>query len=337
MAGSSIIRTAPRERTVLVAAQFRAATPISVLKKGTGLRDHTIRYYLHRFREEGVIRPTTFFDPYALGFTQYELFFSLAPTKEETAQRLLAYFEKHERVAYYAELGGSFQYAVTVCVRTVGEMVAFLNELSLKFGSVFFSKAISVIESFSVFRKKYLAPAKAPNDWLSFGSTSPAVTLDALDRSLLMDVVERGLTSHAEISERMNVPRTTVAFRLKRMEESGVIRAYIYLINARRLGILTYKLLLFGRGLERGLYDKLFEFGRAHPSVVNVAHCVGSWDYELTVEVENAREITAVTQDLSARFGASLSQIQTLPVFFQAQSKQLLRGLLDPRGALSKR
>jgi Lrp/AsnC family transcriptional regulator for asnA, asnC and gidA len=61
-------------------------------------------------------------------------------------------------------------------------------------------------------------------------------TLDGLDRSILEELNIDARRSHREIAHRLKVSPTTVSSRVARLEEEGVIRGYIPLLDDQLLG-----------------------------------------------------------------------------------------------------
>ena len=60
--------------------------------------------------------------------------------------------------------------------------------------------------------------------------------LDELDRSILEELNTDARRSHREIAHRLKISPTTVSSRVARMEEQGVIRGYIPLLDDEQLG-----------------------------------------------------------------------------------------------------
>jgi len=61
-------------------------------------------------------------------------------------------------------------------------------------------------------------------------------TLDELDRSILEELNTDARRSHREIAHHLKISPTTVSSRVARMEEQGVIRGYIPLLDDEQLG-----------------------------------------------------------------------------------------------------
>lgn len=63
-----------------------------------------------------------------------------------------------------------------------------------------------------------------------------ASILDGLDRAILEELNVDARRSHREIAQRLKVSPTTVSSRIARLEEAGVIRGYIPVLDDEQLG-----------------------------------------------------------------------------------------------------
>ena len=64
-----------------------------------------------------------------------------------------------------------------------------------------------------------------------------SIELDAIDRRILGILQENGRLSNQEIAERVNLSPSPCLRRIRRLEESGVIRGYVALLDAQKLGL----------------------------------------------------------------------------------------------------
>lgn len=314
-----------QQRKILCAVQFHADAPVSFVRKKTGFRDHTIHYHLNRFKEEELIRRAALINVFTLGYSQYEVYFSIAAKESTARDGVMAFCKESPRIALYAELGGRYQYSMTVVAKSGQEMSTFLEELTTRFGNIFVKKSVALVVSFNLFRKKYLVPRTSWFDSLALTDTGTRVELDELDRKILNVLFGAGQESIESVARTIREPRSTIDLRLKKLEERGVIAGYIYLINAPKFGILTYRLLISASGMAEGLREKLLTHCSKQPNIVNMSCCLGAWDYELTVEVEEPLTVVRVTEGIYSAFPNSISEIEILPVFTQGQSRNYMR------------
>ena len=140
------------------------------------------------------------------------------------------------------------------------------------------------------------------------------IEMDAIDRRILTILQENGRLSNQEIAERVNLSPSPCLRRIRRLEESGVIRGYVALLDAQRLGLdlLAYvNVRLEKRGVPalspRGdgtparagaTHADLFRAAvQAWPEVVACHAMTGDMDYLLRVQVEDMAHFSRFVQD----------------------------------------
>jgi len=321
------MRLSSKDRSVLVAVQLDADVPVSRISERTGLPTHTVHYHLRRLRDQGVLVRWPFINVDALGYTKYEIFFSFAAEKETDRQRLIQRLSQSNRVAWFSELGGNYQYSMTICAETIAEVSDFLDSLTSEFGNVFFKKSVCALLTYAVFRKKYLDTSQRnlTPSVVQFQPTSVRASLDDTDYRIISALYDPEYNSLREMAKRLGLARSTVEYRIKKLFDNRVLLRNIYAVRTTQLGISLFKLLIFVTGLRQGFKDSLFDFCVKHPNVVNYSHCIGSWDFEIGIEVENRYEIAKITQELYSRFGTDISDVQVLPIFKEGYSRNFLK------------
>ncbi|MEV4123756.1 Lrp/AsnC family transcriptional regulator [Nocardia sp. NPDC049707] len=128
--------------------------------------------------------------------------------------------------------------------------------------------------------------------------------MDDVDRSILAVLEKHGRISNAELAERVGLSPSPCLRRVRRLEETRVIRGYQALIDPAAVG---RSLRVFaGIRLTRHSRADVVAFERAIiqlPEVVYTHHVTGNYDYLLQVEVA----------DLPAYEDFHANQLATLP------------------------
>jgi Lrp/AsnC family leucine-responsive transcriptional regulator len=110
--------------------------------------------------------------------------------------------------------------------------------------------------------------------------------MDEIDRAILTALDKHGRISNNELAERVGLSPSPCLRRVRRLEETGVIRGYQALIDPAAIG---RGLRVFaGVRLIRHARADVVEFERAViqiPEVVHAHHVTGNYDYLLQVEV----------------------------------------------------
>ena len=130
--------------------------------------------------------------------------------------------------------------------------------------------------------------------------------IDAIDRRILAILQENGRLSNQEIAERVNLSPSPCLRRIRRLEESGVIRGYVALLDAQKLGLdlLAYvNVRLEKRGPTAAGRDGVTHAERFRaavqtwPEVVACHAMTGDMDFLLRVQVEDMAHFSRFVQD----------------------------------------
>jgi DNA-binding Lrp family transcriptional regulator len=112
--------------------------------------------------------------------------------------------------------------------------------------------------------------------------------VDAKDLSILRLLQENARITVKEISEKIHLSTTPVHERIKRMEDNGVIRQYVTLVDAEKVkrGLTVIcNISLRQHGREAG--GKFIEEIMQMPEVVECYNISGEFDFMLKIVAEN--------------------------------------------------
>lgn len=126
----------------------------------------------------------------------------------------------------------------------------------------------------------------------------PRLALDRTDRRILELLQRDGRLANVELAEKVSLSPSPCLRRVRALEEAGVIREYVALLDPARigLGLLAY----VNVKLEKRGQMPLEEFRRAvlaWPEVVACYSMTGDMDYLLRVHVEDLDHYTRFMMD----------------------------------------
>jgi Lrp/AsnC family transcriptional regulator, leucine-responsive regulatory protein len=133
-------------------------------------------------------------------------------------------------------------------------------------------------------------------------ASSPSI--DPTDKRILAILQEDGRRRNTELADAINMTPAPCLRRVKELEESGVIRKYVALVEPRLVGLNLTALIEVK--LVSQTQPRLESFERAVSKLPNVLECflvTGDWDYVLKVVVGDLDEYQKflVTQLTSLR------------------------------------
>ncbi len=137
--------------------------------------------------------------------------------------------------------------------------------------------------------------------------------IDQIDQRILEVLQQNGRMSNAELSENVNLSPSACHRRVQRLEDEGLIRGYVALVDTRKIGRPTT---VFVEITLSGQADELLEaFERAVSRVPDVLEChlmAGSADYLLKVVAADTDDFARIHR----RYLATLPGVQTMQSSF---------------------
>ena len=150
---------------------------------------------------------------------------------------------------------------------------------------------------------------------------------DAVDRKLLVALAANSRTSNAELARMVGLSAPSVADRIRRLEEAGVIEGYTATINPEALG-LPIAAWLRVRPIP-GELQRVAEILRDLPEVVECDRITGEDCFIARAHVASIADLEALIDKLIAHAMTNTSIIQSSPV-----KKRLPGALSDPTRSL---
>jgi Lrp/AsnC family leucine-responsive transcriptional regulator len=118
------------------------------------------------------------------------------------------------------------------------------------------------------------------------------MTLDEIDRTILSELQGDARVSNAELARRVNLSPPATHARVKRLEENGLIKGHVSLVNRKKAG---YDLLCFVLvNLQLHSTDQVLGFHNAIRNMIEVLEChhvTGDHDYLLKVVAQNTDDL----------------------------------------------
>ncbi len=136
--------------------------------------------------------------------------------------------------------------------------------------------------------------------------------MDAIDRRILAALQKQGRMTNAELSEKVHLSPSACHRRVQRLEDEGLIRDYVALLDARKLGCPTT---VFVEITLSGQTDEVLEaFETAVAKIPDVLEChlmAGTADYLLKVVARDTEDFAQIHRRSLSRL-PGVAQMQSL-------------------------
>jgi DNA-binding Lrp family transcriptional regulator len=312
---ASLIHLSSRERQVMCSTQHDALRSIEQIAELAKVRVHQAAYTLRNLKQRGILgslRPA--FNAYALGYSDYAFYFSLESSQQRQRSLLLNQIKRSPAVSWCAQVGGPYQYAVSILAKHSSEVQSYLDQLGKAIeGNV--SGDLAIRTRVLSYGRKYLSTLAKKGSLLWFGGEPGSAALDKTDYGLLEVLAHKSYDSWREAARLAGLSASLVLRRIQAYEQMGLINGYYYEFDPTRLGIQVFNLLLCSRSLTLRLREPLEKFARQHPRIVHFVECLGRWNFELVVECERADEAANVACEVRDCFSGEIASLEIIPVF----------------------
>lgn len=304
------LKISDREREILFCAQLSADASAAEIAARAKTNPQTVRRTLSKFLREGVIEPYHFIRVEALGASIFELFVACAGLTQRAKGSIERALISSPFVRALHEVSGPFNYRISIASLSGRSLDATIEELLHIFGDHLLSKVVAVRRSGYLYPRKHLAVgvSGSPVIELFFGDPH---SIDDIDHEILSALAADGALRMRDLSRRLSVPLTTIDFRIKRLKRQGILFGRVYSVRGQKLGWQDYHLTISLRG---GTPKRLESFLASHRHTVFLIRSLGSWDYEVGLEILEAKQLLDLVAELHEHFGASIARIETFQI-----------------------
>ncbi|GAG44618.1 unnamed protein product [marine sediment metagenome] len=140
------------------------------------------------------------------------------------------------------------------------------------------------------------------------------VKLDAKDKKILEQLQRNARQSIAEIAKKTGLPRDVVVYRIKKLEQSKVIRAHHTLLNPQKLGYPLYVYVLFScYNIKPEEETKFINYLKNHKQIIYVAKNSGKYDFTIGVCAKDYKEFDEIIREIRQKFIDVIKDIESLP------------------------
>ncbi len=155
--------------------------------------------------------------------------------------------------------------------------------------------------------------------------------IDGLDVALLDALNADARLSRRDLARRLGVSLSTVSARLRRLEETGVVRGYAPIVDAAALGLdLT---VMVGLRIQRGRLLQTQERIAKDPHVFGVFDSTGEWDSLVLARFLDRRELDRFIKNLLDTPGVERTHTNLILNIVKDERRVLAGPLLGPNRA----
>lgn len=290
-----------KDRKILYELDINSREHLSTIAKKVGLSKDSIIDRIDKMKKKGIINEFyTIIDFGKLGYIGFQVYLKLQSMKLEKEKELMDFLEQDKRVAFIDVFDGGYDIGFWVLVKDINEMHEFWALLSRKYVDYIRKRKFVMISKVKYFPKTYIIGGRNDQEY-SFLS-APENKTNEKDIELLRLLIPNARISLLELSTKLGATPKTIAQRIKKLEEDGVIVAYKTRLSLEKLGYQYFKLSFMLRNLNNENYMQLKEYIKEHPNIIFHNYVIGGYDIEIEIQVKSLEELKGIMNDIKDKF-----------------------------------
>jgi DNA-binding Lrp family transcriptional regulator len=305
------MRLTELEEQVLEVLSINGDISLKVLAHQVRAKAHQCRYAIERLFTRGLLERRVVINTFRLGYFVCGICFNISPSARNVRAKLIEFLTRSPIVGYIGAYSGEYEFRLDLYVRSIQEVHTFLSQLSEKFGEVMNTRGITFVTEIWDLPLTLSNPTARASTGLRIGEEGEQQEITSQDHQILRVIGSIKDESHASIARRLKIPVATLEYRIKKLQEKGIIVGYQVWTRPESMDAVGYQSFVHRIRLsrqDRSVYSKLLQFVHKDESVFSYTRGVGDFDVEVCSYNRSATQERKFVERLEVALGDALKE-----------------------------
>jgi DNA-binding Lrp family transcriptional regulator len=281
-----------KDKKILYQLDLDSRQPINKIAKKVGLSKDIVNYRIKKLESNHyILGYQTIIDFQKIGHLTIRTRLTLENTTEQTEKEIIDFLKKQKQVFFILELQGT-ELTFGLTTEDITELQTFYDKLELKFKEFITNKKFAIYSELYHFNRGYLENSKEKNTIIL--TKSNVEKIDELDLQILKFLSKNARTTTLEIATKLKSPATTIAHRIKKLEQKKIILGYRLLFNFNKINYNYFRVNIKLKDISK--IKKIIQSAESNPNIIYAMRTVGGADLELYFESTQEEMISIVNQ-----------------------------------------
>lgn len=296
---------------ILKALERNARQPLKKIGKSARVSAEVAAYRLRRMEQSGqIICHHAFVNYFRLGLFKYKLYLRLKSTLPQDVDSVCQYFGKNPKTEWVAHMSGRWDIMVTFIVSSPNEFADEIKAFMHHFSEQVMEKTVAQT-LYLAYNQNVGENGNEKTELIAhYSALDMPKQADKLDQKILQTIANNARMPIKHIAKRAGCAQQVAAYRLKRLEEEKVILAYMPHLEPARFGRTFYKINLYFKAMDQQMFERFMRFHSQLPGLVWPQQVLGSWDFELDLDVADVQAVCSAIQKIQAAFPDAVSSYE---------------------------
>ena len=237
-----------------------------------------------------------------LGFKAYRIYLKFDVFDVNTEKQVLALFEAYPQTLWGVVCEGEYDVLWRIVARDELEVEDAINTMTEKFGKSIVEKTV-ITTTYQTYLSWNRALGGGRHPEFPLERVTQREKLDNIDMKILSLLYNNARATTVDIANIVGLTPDAVSYRIKKLTKEAFILGYTAWFDAKKLGFEYYKILINFRAMTHNKETKFLDFCLEHDNVIFLNKCIGSWDIEVDILVENTLELHKFITEIKTKFG----------------------------------
>ena len=301
-----MIKIDKKDKKILYQLDVNSRQSLASIGKKVGLPKNVVAYRINRLKELGIIKHYyTIIDASKLGYSSFRIYLTYQYTDPQKEQEILNYFIKNKYTWWIGSIEGIYNIGIHIWVKDTSEFSSFWNETLKKYRHYLEKQVITLDFQTLHCRYSYLIDEKVDRSKIEVtGSGKKVDGIDDLDFNILKIIAPNARMPLTEIAKKLNTTSTVVKYRIRKLQNLGVIQGYRTNINYSKLGYQQFKVNIDLKEYDK--IDQIISYIKNEPNLVYIDRSAGFSDLELEFHLKSLNEMHDILRDLIVKFPGTI-------------------------------
>jgi len=317
-----------KDKKLLAELMINSRIPINKLAKKVGISREVATYRLNKLiKDKTILNFYTIINTEALGFSRFGCCLQLKNITAQKEKEFLDFLINHKFVTYLGPIVGKWNFGFDLLVKDKEHLERIIKEIT--------NYAEGNIESFiviSIGAEQGFFPTKLMgiNKEIIYNKPTKSIKLDKIDLEILKLISKNSRIGYIEMSKNLNLTSNAIKYRIKNLENSGIIRGYTISLDSKKIGYeyRNIRIKLIG---NKGKI--LINFLRQSKDVIYFYEYLGNenWDIDIGIMVQNSLQLRDFILQLKEKFGDIIKIYEIYALIEESKGNYAPEGIFESK------
>ena len=275
-----------KNKKILGELVINSRIPLNRLAKKVGLSREVVTYRINQLKENGIITGFhTVINEEKLGYLRNTCFIQLKGISPSKEKQFFEFLKKHNSVTYAGTIIGKWNVVFDIISKDRQDMQKITKEIQNKVKNNLSTFAIAGNTISGGYYPEKIFGIKSINEKMK----ETKYKIDKIDLRILKLLSQNSRIEYSEMSKKLDMTANAIKYRIKNLENKGVIERYTISTNVKEFEYLWYNIQIKLIAGEKEVED----FLKNNEITIYHYHYIGNenWDIDIGIIVKNSEEL----------------------------------------------